>query len=120
MTKSDCERLLQEVTGGAGQLTPEMLATSGAWATLARMLANLDRSFERRNDTDALAWVSDMRIKVPAAALGDRRQLAGRLATLGRLVAAAEVLEEAARLAPGLPVRDRLLSEASGLRGRLN
>jgi regulator of sirC expression with transglutaminase-like and TPR domain len=120
LSKADCERLLQAVTGGAGQLTSEMLASAGAWATLARMLANLDRSFERRGDTDALAWVSDLRMRIPNAALGDRRQLAGRLAALGRLVAAAEVLEEAARLAPGLPVRDRLLSEATTLRARLN
>jgi regulator of sirC expression with transglutaminase-like and TPR domain len=120
LTRADCERLLQAVTGGAGQLTPEMLTPAGPWATLARMLANLDRSFERRGDRDALAWVCELRMRIPTAALGDRRQLAGRLAALGRLGAAAEVLEEAARLASGLPVGDRLLSEAAALRARLN
>jgi regulator of sirC expression with transglutaminase-like and TPR domain len=120
LSKEDCERLLQAATGGDGQLTPDMLATAGPWATLARMLANLDRSFERRGDTDALVWVSDLRMRIPAAALGDRRQLAGRLAALGRVVAAADVLEEAARLVPGLPVRNRLLGEATALRARLN
>jgi len=118
--RTDCERLLRAVTGGAGRLTPDLLATSGTWATLARMLANLDRSFERRGDTDSLKWVSDLRVAIPQAAIGDRRQLAARLAALGRLDAAAAVLEGAAGTATGRELRNQLLREATTLRARLN
>ncbi len=120
LDRVDCERLLRAVTGGAGRLTPDLLATSGTWATLARMLANLDRSFERRGDTVSLTWVSELRLSIPTAAIGDRRQLAGRLVALGRLDAAAAVLEEAAGDATGPEVRNQLLREATTLRARLN
>jgi regulator of sirC expression with transglutaminase-like and TPR domain len=116
----DCERLLRSIVGGGARLTPEMLATTGPLATLGRMLANLDRSFERRGDYGSLAWVSDLRLHVPQTSLGDRTHLAGRLAALGRLDAAADVLEEAARAGPGSEVRDRLLAEGAALRARLN
>jgi regulator of sirC expression with transglutaminase-like and TPR domain len=116
----DCERLLRSVAGGGARLTPEMLATTGPWATLGRMLANLDRSFERRGDRKSLAWVSEFRIHIPQASLGDRTHLASRLAALGRLDAAAAVLEEAAGAASGRELRQRLLAEALSFRARLN
>jgi regulator of sirC expression with transglutaminase-like and TPR domain len=117
---ADCERLLQASTGGAGRLTPDFLTASGPWAVLARMLANLDRSFERRGDTAALNWVSELRIPIPMAAIGDRRQLAGRLAALGRLDASAAVLEGAAGVAAGTEMGNQLLRKAATLRARLN
>jgi regulator of sirC expression with transglutaminase-like and TPR domain len=117
---ADCERLLRSIVGGGAQLTPEMLATTGPRATLGRMLANLDRSFERRGDYASLAWVSDLRMHVPQASLGDRTHLAGRLAALGRLDVAAGVLEEAACAASGTELRERLTAEALALRARLN
>ena len=120
LDRAHCERLLRAVTGSAGRLTPNLLATSGTWATLARMLANLDRSFERRGDTASLTWVSELRMSIPAAAVGDRRQLAGRLAALGRLNAAAAVLEETAGAVTGPEIREQLLDEATTLRARLN
>ena len=117
---ADCERLLRSIVGGGAQLTPEMLTTTGPWAILGRMLANLDRSFERRGDQESLAWVSELRMHLPQAALGDRTHLAGRLAALGRLDAAAAVLEEAASAASGRELRERLFGEALALRARLN
>jgi regulator of sirC expression with transglutaminase-like and TPR domain len=117
---ADCERLLRASTGSTGRLTPDFLATSGPWATLARMLANLDRSFERRGDNAALTWVSELRRRIPMAAIGDRRQLAGRLAALGRLDASAAVLEEAGRVAAGTEIGNELLRKAASLRARLN
>jgi hypothetical protein len=83
------------------------------------MLANLDRSFEQRQDHSSLEWVSRLRITVPEASMGDRMQLAGRLASLGRLDAAASVLEKAAGRA-NVQERKRLLGEASRVRARLN
>jgi hypothetical protein len=84
------------------------------------MLANLDRSFERRGDRDSLAWVSELRIKIPLASIGDRTQLAERLAALGRLDAAAAVLEKLAGAATRPQERSRLLGKATALRARLN
>jgi hypothetical protein len=97
-----------------------MLATTGRWAILNRMLANLDRSFERRGDHVSLTWVSELRIKIPIASIGDRMHLAGRLAALGRLDAAAAILEKAAGTTTGPQERNRLLVRASALRARLN
>jgi regulator of sirC expression with transglutaminase-like and TPR domain len=114
-----CERLLQTVTGGAARLVPSMLAASGPWAVLARMLANLDGSYERREDVVALRWVSELRLRLPDAPAGDRTQLASRLAVLGRWDAAAGVLEEVGTLLEG-PARERVLAEALALRARLN
>ena len=117
---ADCERLLRAATGGAAPLTPEMLSTTGPWATLTRMLANLDGSFGRRRDQSSLAWVSDLRLRIPKASLADRAQLAARLAALGRLDAAATVLEDAAGRTRAVDARQRLLSEAASLWARLN
>lgn len=115
-----CQQLLHSVTAGTGSLTPEMLVTTGPWATLSRMLANLDRSFERRGDRRSLVWVSELRARVPKAALADRTQLAGRLAALGRFDTGAVVLEEAAAAARIPRVQERLLADALTLRARLN
>jgi regulator of sirC expression with transglutaminase-like and TPR domain len=120
LSRAECERLLQTTTGQVTALTAEMLAATGPRATLARMLCNLDRSFEQRGDRAALAWVSQMRMAIPKASLGDRTQLATRLAALGRLDAAAAVLEQAATDAADSDVRSRLLHEASTIRARLN
>jgi regulator of sirC expression with transglutaminase-like and TPR domain len=116
----DCERLLRSIAGDGAQLTPEMLAATRPRAILGRMLANLDRSFERRGDKKSLAWVSELRMHIPQASLGDRTHLAGRLAALGRLDAAAGVLEEAAGAASDRKLRERLGAEALALRARLN
>jgi hypothetical protein len=84
------------------------------------MLANLDRSFERRGDLASLAWVTDLRLHLPNLSVADRTRLAERLAAVGRLDAAASVLEEAASAMSGPQVRTRLLGQASALRARLN
>jgi regulator of sirC expression with transglutaminase-like and TPR domain len=120
LSYTDCERLMRAVTGTTVRLTPGMLAPTGTWATLSRMLANLDRSFEERHDHGSLEWVSRLRIAIPEASLGDRTNLAGRLAALGHLDSAAAVLETAAAGITRSEERDRLLHEASTLRARLN
>lgn len=120
LDRDECERLLQSVTGATGGLTPEMLATTGPRAILARMLANLDASFMRRNDRVSLSWLCELRTRLPGASVGDRTQLASRLAVLGRFDVAASVLEEACGDSPSGRVRDRMLAEATSLRARLN
>lgn len=117
---AECDRLLRATTGAGGSLTPDMLAPTGSHAILARMLANLDASFDRRQDRPSLAWVSGLRARIPDAPIGDRIHLARRLAGLGRFDLAATVLEEVAGRATVAQSRDRLLSEARTLRSRLN
>jgi regulator of sirC expression with transglutaminase-like and TPR domain len=119
LDRAGAEQLLRLTTGEDARLTPEKLATTGTHTILARMLANLDRSFERRRDRASLAWVCDLRLELPQAALGDRLQLAMRLGALGRFHVAATVLEETATVQPE-ETRDRLLREALSLRARLN
>lgn len=115
-----CERLLRATTGGMASLTPEMLAATPRRAVVARMLANLDASFDRAGDREALAWVSSLRLAIPGAPLGDRVQLARRLGAMGRFDSAAALLEESATSAPVTEARDRLLAEAGSLRALLN
>lgn len=120
LDRAACERLLQSVAGPGSRLTPGMLAPSDKRAVLARMLLNLDRSFERRDDSRSLAWVSDLRAELPGVPAADRLQLATRLASLGRFGRAAGVLEAVADTVEPSPGRDKMLAEAASLRARLN
>lgn len=120
LSRDDCQRILQSISGGSAALTPDMLATTGRRAVLARMLANLDVSFERRNDRRSLRWLSDLRQVLPGAPPGDRVQLAGRLTGLGRFDSAATILEGTAEGLGPVPAAGRMLQEAKSLRARLN
>ena len=120
MAAADCQRLLRDTTGSPARLTPEMLSTTGTHAVLARMLANLDRVFEMKQDRRALSWVCTLRLALPATAMGDRTQLAARLAGLGRLDTAASLLEQVAGEVGSERVRTRLLEQAEAFRARLN
>jgi len=120
LDRSGCQRLLRSVTGTDAELTPAMLAATGSRAILGRMLANLDRSFERRADQRSLRWVSNLRLQIPDLPLGDRVQLAGRLGGLGQFEAAAALLEQLAELPAAAEVAPRLRQEAASLRARLN
>jgi regulator of sirC expression with transglutaminase-like and TPR domain len=115
-----CERLLRSATGANSELTPGMLAATGSRAILARMLANLDRSFERRADRKSLLWVSRLRLALPDSALGDRVQLAARLGSLGRFDDAADLLDDLASHQPTDDLTERLKVEALTMRARLN
>ncbi len=115
-----CERLLRTATGSQAGLTPSMLAPTGPRAILARMLANLDRSFERRADYRSLLWVSRLRLRIPELPSGDRVHLSARLGTLGRFDDAADVLDDLAEVQTAEEVAARLRSEAVSLRARLN
>lgn len=117
---SECERVMQLATGSPMPLAAEMLERTGTHAILARMLLNLDRSFDRRGDRRSLRWVSELRLRLPGTPTGDRVQLASRLSVLGRFDAAADLLEGTARSVTPGPARDRLSQEAVTLRARLN
>jgi regulator of sirC expression with transglutaminase-like and TPR domain len=117
---SGCERLLSDIAGRPVKLKPAMLATTGKRAILARMLANLDRSFERRADDQSLLWVTRLRLLVPDVALGDRVLLARRLGAMGRFDEAADILAELALADLGSELRTKIQAEATTLRARLN
>lgn len=115
-----CQRLLQNVTGTRTELVPGMLASTGRRAILARMLANLDRSFERRADRQSLVWVSNLRARIPDLPPEGRAHLARRLGSLGRFDDAAEVLDTLADAQPDSDTADRLRGQAASMRARLN
>jgi hypothetical protein len=89
-------------------------------AILARMLANLDRSFERRTDYRSLLWVTRLRAAIPDLPVGDLVQLARRLGSLGRFDDAARILEELADRETAAELTGRLRNEALTLRARMN
>jgi regulator of sirC expression with transglutaminase-like and TPR domain len=120
LDRSACEQLLRRVTGTSSELTPGMLAATAPPAIIARMLANLDRSFERRADGKSLLWVSTLRLALPGLPLGDRMQLAVRLGSLGRFDDAANLLDELADHEPTEELTARLKGEATTMRARLN
>jgi regulator of sirC expression with transglutaminase-like and TPR domain len=120
LDRAATEALVRAAAGPAARVTPDLVAPVGPKAVLARMLVNLDASFERRGDQAALGWVSELRAEVPGTPPGDRTQLATRLVSLGRFDLAARTLESLATSLPDGRVRDRLTGEALGLRARLN
>jgi regulator of sirC expression with transglutaminase-like and TPR domain len=120
LDRAGCERLLRTVTGAPSELTPSMMSATGRRSILARMLANLDRSFERRADHPSLLWVSNLRLRIPDLPVGDRLHLAGRLGSLGRFDDAADVLDELAGTEPAADRTSRLRGEATTMRARLN
>ncbi|HET9692440.1 MAG TPA: transglutaminase-like domain-containing protein [Acidimicrobiales bacterium] len=120
LDRAATEALVRRAVGPDAAVGPELLAPVGPQAVLARMLVNLDASFERRGDLDALGWVSRMRAALQGAPAGDRAQLASRLAGLGRFDLAATTLEEVAAAIPDPRARRRMVREAIRLRARLN
>jgi regulator of sirC expression with transglutaminase-like and TPR domain len=91
-----CAQLLQSVIGDEFEFHPGMLAPVGPLAILARMLANLSASFERRGDKDGLLWVVRLRIALPGVPLAGRVELATTVTRLGRVDEASARLEQLA------------------------
>ncbi len=94
--RAGCARILQAAVGPAAELQSEMLAPVGTWTILARMLANLDQSFQRRQDRVGVRWVTQLRSALPGVSLSGRMALAEGLARVGDVDAAAALLIEAA------------------------
>jgi regulator of sirC expression with transglutaminase-like and TPR domain len=98
-----CAELLRTVAGADAQLVLAYLARVGTRSIVARMLANLDHSFRRRDDKESIGWVTRLRAAIPGQSLADRVALADTFAGLGHLEEAATLLEELAQR-PGTPV----------------
>jgi regulator of sirC expression with transglutaminase-like and TPR domain len=97
---------------------PRYLQPVGPRAILARMLANLKAVFTSRQDHLALARVLELRVAIPGVLQEERVELSQALASAGQFGEAADALE---RLAEEIPAQgETLVSEATGLRARLN
>jgi len=111
-----CAELLRAVAGAEAQLLPAYLAPVGPRSILARMLANLDQSFRRRDDKEGGRWVTRLRAAIPGQPLTERVALADTFVRLGCVDEAASLFEELARR-PETPVdvARRLQARARGL-----
>ena len=116
-----CRALLRGVAGPGAHLHPAMLAPTGPRATLARMLANLDRAFRRRRDFAGLAWATTLRVVIPDQPVPVLVAAAGTFSEMGRFDRAAAVLEAvSARNDVPEGTADQLRAQAVGMRARLN
>ena len=116
-----CQNLLRAAIGGDAALDPAMLRGVGPTAIVARMLINLDRSYQRRGDLASLTWVTRLRIALRDRPTAEQLDVAGRAAALGWVDQAAEVLDRVADqpdLAPELMTRLRRRSHS--MRAALN
>lgn len=109
----------RQVHGPAVPFDPAFIEPVGPRATLARVLANLERIYTGAGDRAALRWVLELRAGMPGAGVGERRRLAALLASGGELVAAATLLEAVAAEVEGAEA-DAALAAAHRLRATLN
>lgn len=96
LDRTGCARLMSSVVGPGLDFDTTMLRPIGPIAILARMLANLDVSFRRRNDLDGRRWVTRMRAAIPGIPLADRVALADALSELGCYDEAVALVEQLA------------------------
>jgi regulator of sirC expression with transglutaminase-like and TPR domain len=121
LDRAACARLIHAATGTKIEIRDDMLASVGPRSILTRMLANLDHSFRRRHDKDAVRCVTRLRAMIPGQSLADRLGLADGLAALGCYEEAAALLEDLART-PGVTGTDAqaLRARARGLLAPFN
>jgi len=105
-------------TQGDEAFLPAYLEPVGSHAILARMLANLVRSFAARDPVNAV-WTARLRLRVPGVSAAERREAAALLGTLGRFEEAAEELAAIAEELDG-PAASRVERDAVAYRARAN
>ena len=110
--------LFASIYGSTAALPDSVLAGAPPRAILARMLANLKRSYLDRRDPASLLWVGRLRAAIPGVPATEMAELAKLLVNLGRFGEAADALEELAesRGEAGKTLR----AQARALRARLN
>jgi len=112
-----CEALFAGAHGSV-PFRPEYLATVGPRAILSRILANLQRSFLRRDPASA-AWAVRLRLQVPGLTPRERGEQAGLLGSLGAFREAAAELDALAAELSGEGA-ERAKQAATRLRARAN
>ncbi|HEU5300752.1 MAG TPA: transglutaminase-like domain-containing protein [Acidimicrobiia bacterium] len=111
-------RHLFETMHGPGSFAPQYLDPVDDRAILARMLANLTRSFIERRPRDAL-WAVRLRGTIPGLSVADRRHDATVLGTLGGFREASALLATLATEVDAAGA-DELLRESAAYRARAN
>ena len=119
LDRDGCEALFRAAAQPDATFRPGFLEPVRNRAVIARILANLKRSYAMRRDLTNLSWVLRLRAAVPGVPPTERRALAKVLAASGRFVDAASEFEALAGTEEGeQATRDR--AAASRLRARLN
>ena len=113
-----CAALFANLYGSNAALPETVLEAARPRAILARMLANLKRSYLDRRDPAALLWVGRLRAAIPGVAPTEMAELAQLLVNLGRFGEAADALDELADAAGDAGPNIRV--QAQALRARLN
>jgi regulator of sirC expression with transglutaminase-like and TPR domain len=114
-----CRRRFEAVNRDASAFNVAMLSPIGTYAVLARVLANLERSYVRRGERSALRWSLVLRSLVPAGSLAERAAVGERLGAIGAFGEAAELFERLA--VHGEPaVAEQFQRRARLLRARSN
>ncbi len=75
LDEGGCRRLFQRLHGPDAQLAAAWLEPVGPHAIVARLLANLVRTFAERRDQRNLLWALNLRARLPGATDEDRRTL---------------------------------------------
>jgi len=112
-----CRERFVQVHGATG-FRDSYLDPVGPHAIVTRMLANLTRTFLRRDPRSAI-WALRLRLRVPGVALAERREASTLLGALGRFDEAADELQRLAEEG-GLAESEELRQAAAHLRGRAN
>jgi regulator of sirC expression with transglutaminase-like and TPR domain len=116
--EEECAAIFQRAVGPTHSFESEMLEPVGSRAILARMLANLERS-SLASDPLHATWMATLHSSIAGLPIVERVALARRLGYLGRVVVAADELDELAQLVSD-DAATRLRDEARSLRARLN
>lgn len=112
-----CADLFSTLFGTTASLPASVLEGASPRSILARMLANLKRSYIDRRDPASLIWASRLRAAIPGVPPSEMAELAQLLVNMGRFGEAADALEDLANEAGG---GDEIRTQAVALRARLN
>ncbi|MDQ6614063.1 MAG: transglutaminase-like domain-containing protein [Actinomycetota bacterium] len=113
-----CAALFATLFGTVATLPTSVLDGARPRAILARMLANLKRSYLDRRDPASLVWVGRLRAAIPGVDPNEMVELAQLLVNFGRFGEAADALEELA--AANGDNGKGIWVQARALRARLN
>ncbi|MEM9713899.1 MAG: transglutaminase family protein, partial [Actinomycetota bacterium] len=119
LDEAEARALHARIRGDDEGFHPSYLAPVDAVHILTRMLTNLRLAFTRTQELRSLTWVLRLRTLLPTVDPDERRALASVLATQGRYLDAAELLEGLADASDGRQ-EARYRSEANQLRAKLN
>ncbi len=119
LDESEARALHRRIRGPDEGFHPSYLAPVDAVHILTRMLTNLRIAFTNSQQLRDLTWVLRLRTLLPTVDAEERRALASVLATQGRYLDAAELLDELADHSAGGD-ETRFRTEANQLRAKLN